>query len=88
MVGADIFGMRNKPQTVDVWPENHDAYFAFCACSTQWRTGMAGATGLDYIAVLAVIDRMFRERSDGERDAVFADVRVIELAALEKMSEK
>lgn len=30
----------------------------FFAVNTQWRVGMAGATGLDYVAVEAVIKRL------------------------------
>ncbi len=73
-------------QTVEVWPEHVDACLLFCSVSTQWRVGMGGATGLDYPAVFATLDRLHRGKTDDERDAIFADVQVIERAALEEMN--
>ncbi len=32
-------------------PECRDAWRLWQAAQTQWRVGMAGATGLDYVAV-------------------------------------
>lgn len=43
-----------RPQ---VLPENGPALRAYDLCSTQWRTGFCGATGLDYPACLAVLER-------------------------------
>lgn len=51
--------------------------------STQWRTGMAGATGLDYNA-LPVVMRMGGISMKDQPD-VFEDVRVMEDAALTHM---
>lgn len=70
---------------IGVWPENWQSVgFFMDYCRTQWRVGMGGATGLDYTAVLACLRtlRLGRERSD----ELFADVRVMEAAALEAMS--
>lgn len=47
---------------------------------------MGGATGLDYTAVLSVIDRAHKSRK--RRDALFADVQVMETAALKEMAKK
>lgn len=72
---------------IEVWPENWQSVNFFMEfCRTQWRTGMGGATGLDYTAVLACLRtlRLGRERAD----EVFADVRVMEAAALEAMIAK
>jgi hypothetical protein len=55
---------------------------------TQWRVGMAGATGLDYPAVFATIDRLHRDKTDARRDELFADMQIMEAAALKKMAEK
>ena len=41
---------------LDVWPCNWEAVQLFIAVSTQWRMGFAGAYGLDYSAVAAVMD--------------------------------
>lgn len=53
---------------------------------TQWRVGMAGYTGLDY-SVLPEIWRRCKVPPD-ERDTVFSDLQVIELAALSAMHTK
>lgn len=72
---------------IGVWPENWQSVgFFMDYCRTQWRTGMGGPTGLDYTAVLACLRtmRLGRERAD----EVFADVRVMEAAALGAMASK
>ncbi len=57
----------------------------FIRLATQWRSGMAGPTGLDYCAVLAVIDRMGLDAAAS--DQLFEDVRHLERAALDVMRE-
>lgn len=53
---------------------------------TQWRTGMGGATGLDYNVLFRLLDR---EAGSAERwDELFDDVRVMESVALEEMARK
>ncbi len=47
----------------------------------QWRTGMGGATGLDYSAVPVVMD-MVGVKGKRRRREVFRDVRVMEKEAL------
>ena len=72
---------------VEIWPENWQSVNFFMEyCRTQWRIGMGGATGLDYTAVLASLRtlRLGREKSD----QVFADVRIMEAAALEAIMTK
>jgi len=56
----------------------------FAAIGTQWRVGAGGATGLDYTAVLAVIRSMRLPRA--RADELFADVRIMERAALNQMA--
>lgn len=70
----------------EVWPENWPALELFAAVSTQWRVGMAGATGLDYAGVLAAME--FYGVKPEERRARFEDLRIMERAALEAMAEK
>lgn len=55
--------------------------------STQWRTGgMAGVRlGLDYVPLFARLDRIAPDREEWEQ--LFADVRVLEAAALDRMTE-
>jgi hypothetical protein len=74
-----------RKDEVDVWPENFSAVALFTRLGTQWRIGMAGPTGLDYCAALAMIDRLGLD-SDAADD-LFEDVRHLEMAALEVIRE-
>ena len=73
---------------MECWPENIDSLNLFVAVQTQWRVGTSGATGLDYPAVFATLDRLHRDKTDARRDELFADVQIMEAAALKKMAEK
>ena len=53
--------------------------------ATQWRTGMAGATGLDYTAMPVVMDMVGIKKK--RRSEVFASVRIMEQEALATMAE-
>lgn len=66
---------------VYLWPENEEAWAHWCALQTQWRSGMAGATGLDYAAVVAYL-REQGLRGD-ERRQVFDGIRAAETATLD-----
>lgn len=66
-----------------VWPENVPAVNAFIAMSTQWRTGMAGVTGLDYAALPPVLEMTAVARD--EWPDVFDGVRTMEAEALRLM---
>jgi len=74
---------------VEVWPENWPAFQLFAELGTQWRTGMNGPTGLDYLVMhrelddLGLIGEEFRE----ERQQLKADIREMEQAALKAMRE-
>lgn len=83
MFGLTVEEASGPP--VEVWPDNLSAVNAFVSMATQWRTGFAGATGLDYSALPAVFDFIGIQRP--ERAAVFADIRIMEDAALEVMRE-
>jgi hypothetical protein len=71
--------------TCDIWPENLPAFQIFADLSTQWRVGMAGPTGLDYPAVLAVMD--LHGTAPEHRRERFDELRVMERAALSVMAE-
>jgi hypothetical protein len=73
-------------EAVEVWPENQRAYFLFLDLQTQWRVGMGGATGLDYLVLFAKLDRM--KLTDEEADELEGDIRVMEHEALRAMSER
>jgi hypothetical protein len=71
---------------VEVWPENWPAFSLFTRVQTQWRLGPGGATGLDYLVVMRLLDRM--SLSDTDYDLWFDDIRVMEGAAIEAMHQK
>lgn len=79
------FSPADYEETVDVWPENWPACALFIDLSTQWRTGMAGATGLDYAVLFDLLDR--RGYTGAAWEEMFADIRVLEEAALEERSK-
>lgn len=58
----------------------------FFAVRTQWRVGFNGPTGLDYASVYPLIDRSTDNNEDWR--LMLADLQVMELAALNAMSEK
>jgi len=82
---ADLAG-HFVDDDLDVWPENWPALELFSVLGTQWRVGMAGATGLDYTAILAVMD--LQHTAPEDRRGLFDDVRVMERAALQTMAEQ
>lgn len=45
-------------EEIYLWPCNLPAWNCWHAIQTQWRIGMAGATGLDYPSVLAYLERI------------------------------
>lgn len=53
---------------------------------TQWRTGMSGATGLDYNALKEVWQRL--KIPLARRDELFQDLRIMESQALQTMRKK
>lgn len=67
-------------------PENHKAWELFCACSTQWRVGMAGPTGLDYPAVESVM-RIFCVKQKHQKDLLWR-IQHLERGALAAWSDK
>lgn len=75
-----------EQQPVEAWPDNESAYFMFAALQTQWRVGMAGATGLDYAAFPVVLRMHGVPKSEWQ--ALMADMPVMEMAALMAMAER
>ncbi|MBO9717526.1 MAG: DUF1799 domain-containing protein [Pseudoxanthomonas sp.] len=70
----------------DVWPDNAVAVNVFIAMQTQWRTGLAGATGLDYAALPAVL-RLVGVPEPDQPDT-FECLRSMEAEALTIMERK
>jgi len=77
-------GLKRPDQFV-VLPSNAEALDVFLFCQSQWRISMAGATGLDYTAVVAVISTRTKKRKHQQQ--LLADVRLIESGALKAMSQ-
>jgi len=71
---------------VECWPEHQAALSVFYKLTTQWRTGFAGATGLDYGALPTVFRLAGVPRADWS--ALFEDIRVMERGALHYMRER
>lgn len=71
---------------VEVWPENFTAFDLFCKLSTQWLTNTGGATGLNYLVLFALMDRL--KLTDEDHDDMFSDIQVLERAALKAMSAR
>lgn len=71
---------------IDILPPNHGSVRAWLECQTQWRrTGlMTGILydGLDYPSVRLVLDDL------GAPPGVFADLRVMERAALPILNDR
>jgi hypothetical protein len=67
----------------EVWPDNWDALNLFIACATQWRVSMAGPTGLDYAAVVALMPLYATPGRD-----VMDRVRACEAAVLGEMKKE
>ncbi|NID14400.1 DUF1799 domain-containing protein [Luteibacter yeojuensis] len=68
-----------------VWPDNMPAVDTLIAMGTQWRTGVAGPTGLDYGVMPQVFRLLAIPRSDWPE--TFDCVRVLEAEALATMRE-
>ena len=80
---AKAWGMEDDEidgPPVQVWPENEQVVSVFLCMRTQWRTGMGGPTGMDYSALPFMWQRL--RVPPEEQDAVFADLQVMEVAAL------
>lgn len=86
-IGINPEDFDDEVEKVYVWPEHVRAWFFFCdSCSTQWRTGMSGWTGLDYSAVLDAIK--FEEPDREKAKELFEQIKHIERGALQELSEQ
>lgn len=77
------------PQRVEyLWPDNLPAWHAWQRVGTQWRTGVAGPTGLDYAGVRACLDELDIEGGPAARREIFAAIQAAEIATLEVWAER
>jgi hypothetical protein len=68
-----------------LWPEHEAALLLWLAVQSQWRHGWNGPTGLDYAGIRAA--PAFHRLARVTREAVFADVCVMERGALGAWAE-
>lgn len=85
MASAGFTPEDYETDPVELWPENWAAWSLFAELSGQWRMApMGGAAALDYTALFLRMDRLRLQPQ--QWDEMFADVRVIEAAALKQMA--
>jgi hypothetical protein len=82
-----LFGLEvgDVDDSIELWATNAQSFAVFESMGTQWRMGMAGATGLDYQALPVVLE-MAGLKKRKVRAAIFADLRVMEREALRTMA--
>ena len=83
-----MFGLKLSeipPEEIDVWEENWDSFILFSSLSTQWRTGMGGATGLDYNTIPVTASLLGYKKK--QLKDMFSDIQVMENEALITMGE-
>lgn len=78
--------MVEPVRTLYLWPCNVQAWKCWQGVRTQWRTGMADPTGLDYAGVRAYLDLQGLEGD--ERRSVFAGIQACEAATLAAWAEQ
>jgi len=73
------------PPVLELWAEHVAAVSLFNQLQSQWRTGMSGATGLDY----AALPPNWRPGHGGRRGTQrFEQLQVLEQAALDWAAEQ
>ncbi len=80
----ELWCLTEDDFSVDIFPENWATVSLFMRLRTQWRTGLAGFTGLDYSPLFQLLDRM--RLSEEEHERMFSEIQIMEAAALEEMS--
>jgi hypothetical protein len=75
---------KEESKNFEVWEENWEVVIMILRMSTQWNTGMSGATGLHYPS----LEWLCKLYSVKDPVAVFEGVQIMEMAALAAMHEK
>jgi Phage related hypothetical protein (DUF1799). len=73
-----------EDKVVNVWPDIWPSFLVFQSICTQWRTGMGGATGLDY----NVLPWVMRLHGLSDEATALSDIQVMERAALKIMHKE
>lgn len=82
---ADSAARQDDAAAYHLWPCNVCVWRLWLGVQTQWRSGMAGRTGLDYAGVRVVVDRRMPRRQRGE---AFDALCSMERAALRAWGEQ
>ena len=85
-LGFDPEDFDEDEFTIEVWECNAEAFYVFESMATQWHSGMAGATGLNYTAMPVVMEMVGISKK--RRPEVFASVRIMEQEALKTWAEE
>jgi hypothetical protein len=83
---GDLVNPQPPTQEPEIWPSNTDAVQVFIAMQTQWRTGFAGRTGLDYGVLPQVLGWL--QVPQAEHAQLWLDVQAMELAALKVWADQ
>jgi hypothetical protein len=73
-----------KSPDCEVWEENWVSVEMFLRLQTQWRVGMNGLLGLDYLAA----EWLFRLYSVKEPASLLEDLQVMEAAVLTAVAKR
>ncbi|WP_306393341.1 DUF1799 domain-containing protein [Telluria beijingensis] len=83
-------GLRREDlaaETVEIWPENFQAYQMFCGMQRQWVLApMGGPIALNFLVAYNRMDRM--GLTPEEYNQLDEDLQIMEGAALEAMRSK
>jgi hypothetical protein len=74
-----------EQEKTKVWPIHQPVLQVFSSLATQWRIAASGPSGIDYSVLPVVMDLHNIHQQD--RTQLFADLQVMESAALEQMRE-
>lgn len=80
-----LAALGNAESIVEVFPENWAAVELFTRLATQWNHTYGGCTGLNYLVVFAMIDRLELDKTAAKH--MFEDIQHLERVALSEMSK-
>lgn len=85
MAAAGLTADDFAGEALEVFPDNEQAFLLFAFLSTQWRVGMNGKTGLDYLVMYHKMDRL--KLDEDAYSQLENDMQLMERTALEEMNQ-
>jgi hypothetical protein len=79
------FTRDDYAEALEVLPENWPTWKLFAEFNGQWRVGFGGAFALDYTPLFMRMEKL--GLSDADWEHTFADIRLMEAAALDEMKK-